>query len=672
MRYKNIYSICALGAALLAAACTTDNLSDAGTLPDKTPVVNSSEDAVQGEILIKFRPEVSALLDQSHKTRSAGANRLTRSGVTTVDQLLDVIGAYELERIFPIDFDAEARTRTSGLHLWYLVRFDPTTNLNRVASDLSGLGELSKIEFNQQIKRNNNAKAVPLSRTETRTAVMASSTFNDPDLGKQWHYVNTGNTDFLPKTIAGADVNCQSAWEKCTGDPSIIVAVMDEGVDWAHPDLATNMWTNDDEIYKSHKDNDGNGYDGDYYGYNFSRSSGVITCNASTDTGHGTHVAGTIAAVNNNGEGVCGIAGGNGIPNSGVKIMSLQTFSGNYGTSNSNNARAIKYAADNGAVILQCSWGYISPKANTLYYPRPGPATDEEYAYAVPLMKEAFDYFIYNAGSPNGPIEGGIVVFASGNENAPAAAYPAAYSDYISVSAMTGDYTPTSYTNWGPGVSITAPGGDATYHGSTQGGILSTFPTHMGSYGYMEGTSMACPHVAGVAALGLSYAAKQHKHFKSTDYKELILRSVKPIDNYLTGQKLFYYYWDLIGDAHPSLVDVGRVYRGKMGTGAVDAGLLLANIDQEGVDLVLPNAYVSIGGTQVLDLTRCFGEDGDVLTFTVRVDDLSIAAMRTEQGRLIVSGIKTGQTQFTVTSSDGEIQTAHVTVRDRADGNGWL
>lgn len=140
-------------------------------------------------------------------------------------------------------------------------------------------------------------------------------------------------------------------------------------------------------------DNDGNGYAGDVHGYNFVSGNGYISWSEATDTGHGTHVAGTIAAVNNNGIGVSGIAGGDGTDNSGVKIMSCQLFSGDKGVTLFAEAQAIKYAADNGAVILQCSWGYNSGRSNAMNY-TPGPTTDEEWASTTPLEKEALDYLL--------------------------------------------------------------------------------------------------------------------------------------------------------------------------------------------------------------------------------------------------------------------------------------
>lgn len=243
-----------------------------------------------------------------------------------------------------------------------------------------------------------------------------------------------------------------------TGDPSIIVAVLDEGVAYNHPDLEANMWRNEGEALNVGRDADGNGYTDDLYGYNFVEDTGLITWTGEGDTGHGTHVAGTIAAVNGNGRGVCGIAGGNGTPGSGVKIMSCQVFSGDMSSTLDQEARAIKYAADNGAVILQCSWGYISAAANQASYGTVlGPATEEEWEATYPLEKEALDYFIHNAGSPNGPVEGGVATFAAGNEYASIPSFPGAYSKCVTVGALDAAFTPSSFTNYGEEVDVSAP-----------------------------------------------------------------------------------------------------------------------------------------------------------------------------------------------------------------------
>ena len=668
MKTENRYYVLMLALCMGFAACTTDTLTDEIPAPEPpATVVNDSRDAIPGQLLVKFRPEVSRMLDKAQATRSTGTSGcITRSGMPTVDEVLDIIGTYELERVFPEDRRNEERSRQAGLHLWYMVRFDEATDLERAASDLAKLGEIAKIEFDRELRRNYVGKAMPVT-VRSEAATTGGQPFNDPQLPKQWHYINDGS---LRDSEAGADVGCLEAWKKCTGDPSVIVAVMDEGVDWSHPDLRSNMWVNENEVYGSNEDNDGNGYAGDYFGYNFSRNSGRITVDNNGDTGHGTHVAGTIGAVNGNGEAVCGIAGGDGTPDSGVKIMSIQIYSGSYGCTVPNQARGIKYAADNGAVILQCSWGYMSGYADPLVYTR-GPKIDEEYTAAVPLLVEALDYFIHNAGSPNGVIDGGLAIFASGNEGAPGACYPGAYGDYISVAAMTGDFAPSSYSNYDYRVDITAPGGDADRHGSEEGSVLSTMPKNIipEGYGYMDGTSMACPHVSGVAALGLSYATQLHKHFRAKEYKELLLRSVAPIDEHLNGLRRFYYRGSL-GAEHSLLVDIGT-FRGKMGAGIANAKILLDNIENEGVKLVLPNAYVAVGTERTIDPTHCF-DGGETASFTASVEDSSVASVGVEGNRVIVKGLKVGRTAFSVKASTGEIQTAVVTVREKTNDNGWF
>lgn len=483
----------------------------------------------------------------------------------------------------------------------------------------------------------------------------------------------------------GCDVGCMEAWKKCTGDPSIIVAVLDEGVMNTHPDLAGNIWVNEGEELYADTDADGNGYKDDKYGYNFVSNTGIISWTEASDTGHGTHVAGTIAAMNGNGIGVCGIAGGDGSENSGVKLMSCQVFSGDAGVTLDAEARAIKYAADNGAVILQCSWGYNSSLASIIEGYTPGPGSEEEWESLYPLEKEALDYFINNAGSPNGVIDGGLVIFASGNEYAGMPAFPGAYSKCVSVSAVAADFTPASYTDYGKEVTISAPGGDTEYYnpvgkddpeswtdGIYSGSILSTWIQNgTAAYGFMDGTSMACPHVSGVAALGLSYAVKQRRHFKASEFIELLKASTKSLDSwYGNGKVKTYYRNHLSAGASPTRVELSK-YIGKMGAGLVDAGMLLNNIEGSGSDMVVPNIYVAESATSTLDLAYYF-VNGETLTYTCTSSDPAIATVTVSGTLMKVSGVKTGAARIVVKVSNGSEQTITVTVRKKANDNGWM
>ncbi len=637
---------------------------------------------VEGEVIVKFTPQVADMIASVEATRGAA----TRSGAVALDEVLEAIDGYQLERVFPLDERTEARTREQGLHQWYVVRFGAGSTAEQVAQRMQALGEVQAVDFNRSIKRAYRTKATPLSAERlaaAESATRATGAMNDPLLAAQWHLINRGDQfceGEQTKSVRDADVQCEGAWERSTGDEQVIVAVLDEGVFVDHPDLKDNIWINENEVWRSHDDNDGNGYVGDRYGYNFVKNTGVITWNDAYDSGHGSHVAGVISAVNNNGVGISSIAGGDGSGN-GVKIMVCQIFSGYTGSSSLAVVRAIKYAADNGAVVLQCSWGYVSGAANTYDWGEPGFASQEEWEMGAPLEKSALDYFTHNAGSANGPIEGGVAVFAGGNESAPMAGYPGASEDYISVAATAADFTAATYTNYGPGTSVSAPGGDQDYYFDyvddehnygEVGCVLSTLPYHISAsgYGYMEGTSMACPHVSGVVALGISYAAQLRRHLTEKELRELLISTTTPIDDYQTGAKTYSRYVADIGPIQPMQINL-NAYRGQMGAGQVNADALLAAIEGAGRELSFPNLYIDQNGTVAVVPSRYF-VGGEALTYNVTIDNVAVATVATEGSKLLFKGVGEGSTTARIVASNGTTQSFTITVRRGANSNGWL
>ena len=472
-----------------------------------------------------------------------------------------------------------------NLHNWYKVTFDESLTASDVAARLAELDAVRKIQFNTEVKQEK-SEMMPYERVMTRSGNGGTS-FDDPFFGEQWNLHNDGS--IASSAVAGADIAVKDAWTICAGSPDIVVAIIDSGISTIHEDLKDCMWVNEAEKNGERGvDDDGNGFIDDRNGFNFIKNSGSIDAISQGEgaPGHGTHVAGIIGAENNNGKGISGIAGGTG-NNDGVRLMSCQIFQGSKNPTVETIANALIYAADNGASIASCSFG--SPAGDTFYYD-----SDNLYKAQAGVEYDAIQYFIDPANANCPAVGGNIIVFSTGNNGKNVSGYPGALKDVIGVAAFAPDYLPTSYTNFGPGTNIAAPGGD--YYASPASPsprtmILSTIPNGLSGtmphnsntqYGYMQGTSQACPKVSGVASLGMSYAMKLGKKFTREQFVSMLLSSTNDMKSRLNGTKQSK---DITGENRLLNLDE---YKGNMGTGSVDAWRFLMQI--EGTPSILAKA----------------------------------------------------------------------------------
>lgn len=646
MKLKNLLFVFCLA---LLAGCQKD--------PDTESTPTQDTNRTEGVIRMKLDRETAEALNVI-RTRSGRV----LTGNISFDELCERYNVTGMERLFADNGCAE-RTRKAGLDLWYIIRFEGSAE--QVAEDFGEIAGVNHVEIPRKITKVGDVgrkSATPWRKLMALPKAAPSNyPFNDPLFGGQWPLYNDGTIN--ANAQAGADINVLPAWEKTAGRSDVIVAVVDEGVEYTHPDLAGNMWSG--------------------IGKNFcDRDNDDITWGE----GHGTHVAGTIAAVSNNGIGISGIAGGTGGGN-GAKIMSCEIFhptDGHYDANSNATADAIKYAADNGAVICQNSWGYA---AGALSY--------DQWSSADRATKEAIDYFIRYAGmSPDGetqtgPMAGGVVIFAAGNEYSRLASYPAAYDACISVASISCTYEAAWYTNYGSTVDICAPGGgdEANFVNLIsydEGYNLSTIPTNLQNgdsfvytyangetetktidyvsstvgYGYMMGTSMACPHVSGVAALIVSQFGAPG--FTNEQLKEKLFSTARDIDSY---QGTIYNSWDR------------GTYAGKIGK-LVDAGAVLDSGEVPPVSdqpTITPatgqNDTFTLGASERKTLQYTLAGytewrlddpsgkiaksiDGNVVTLTIDASQYAAGSYTAEL--LAVNGTKTAKRTIAYTVSEGD------------------
>lgn len=344
--------------------------------------------------------------------------------------------------------------------------------------DNHSAGKLILVDLGKKSSQQMAAKLVELMKDSEVEYVVENVAFhafnlpNDPDISKQW---------------AIAKVRAEQAWKVGVGSKDVVVAVVDTGVNLDHSDLKANAWINKKEVPGNAVDDDGNGYVDDVNGYDFAANDSNPNDETSAQNpGHGTHCAGIIGAVGDNGKGISGI-------NQRVSIMALRFLDASGSGDLMNAVKAIDYAIQNGAQIISASWG-ASVQASQAQ-----PITE-----AISRANDKGIVFVAAAAN-------------DGKNNDKFEVYPAntPLPNVVTVAASTNSDSKPSWSNFGKSkVSLSAPGEN----------IYSTLPLE--KYGELSGTSMATPLVSGLIALMLSH----NKDLSPPEAKALLQASGQKVD----------------------------------------------------------------------------------------------------------------------------------------------
>lgn len=447
------------------------------TVSDKT-----EGEFVPGEMLVKFRNENDAIDAARGRKNARGHLRMANA---RLNEIFSRFGVNNGSRPF-------ARARSKSLAK--VVKL--TTQAGNLKEALAALRQQPEVEY-----------------AELNMIVHTQTAPNDP------YYSSSGAWGQSFRDLWGLQsISAESAWDTSQGD-GVLVAVVDSGLDYNHEDIAGNVWLNDGEVgldgngndkRSNGIDDDGNGLIDDWHGWDFVTIDGTPGDNDPMDNhGHGTHVSGTIAAMGNNGLGVIGVA-----PH--AKMMAVKGLDANGNGSTEDLSNAIIYAADQGASVINLSWGGSGPTPQIL----------------IDVISYAHN------------VKGAVVVAAAGNFNQDVGTpvngfYPACIRDVIAVAAVNHLDAKASFSNFGAKIDVTAPGGGDTGVGiQPDRSILSLKSSQAGSvmtgsgqlivgtnYLRQSGTSMASPHVAGVAAL----IRAQHPEFSPEQVRQVLRSSADDI-----------------------------------------------------------------------------------------------------------------------------------------------